>query len=61
MWVVVASVLRNGVTCQVPTFFLDKNIQGIVDAAGAEEVVKDILNPLGDSEVITSIHVKEVY
>lgn len=31
---------------QVPTFFLDENIQGILDKEGAEHIAKKIVNPL---------------
>jgi hypothetical protein len=56
MYMVEANIVvrhENGWTSrkQIPTFFLDENVQGIVDVAHAVEIVEDILNPMGYEHV----------
>jgi len=38
-------------TRQIPTFFLNGNIQGITDAEHAAKVAGDVVNPTGTLEV----------
>jgi hypothetical protein len=56
MFIVAATV--NGK--QTPTFFLDANIQGIVDERHAEQIAMDILNPWGDPGLNVHICVVQV-
>jgi hypothetical protein len=49
-----AVVTHNGVTKQVPTFFLDSWIQGIMNLESAERVARRIVDP---TEVLDSVHV----
>lgn len=34
-------------TTQIPTFYLDENVQGFTDSRGAERIARDILDPFG--------------
>ena len=43
---------KGTITRQVPTFYLDGNIQGIVDVKHAGKIVADICNPLRDVNII---------
>lgn len=45
-------------TRQVPTFYLDERVQGILNEAGAVKVARTIVDPLGQYEVhITAVKV----
>lgn len=50
----------NGVR-QIPTFYLDENVQGIVDEAHAEKIARDILSaavrelPVDDALHVTAV------
>jgi len=48
---------------QVPTFYLAANIQGIISAAHAEQIAREIINPVGMTKYPTVIDVTvvEVY
>lgn len=50
-WSVQAIVQMGGVSRQVPTFYLDGNVQGFQTAEGAERVAREILNPMGDPDL----------
>ena len=45
---------------QIPTFYLDENVQGIQTLEHAEMVVRMILNPLEDPEVTVNPNVFKV-
>ncbi len=47
-------------TQQVPTFYLHKNVQGIVDQAHAMEIARRVVNPLSDPAVEVSVYAEEV-
>lgn len=51
------TVVRNGfsVTTQIPTFYLDRNVQGIVNAKHAEAIAFDIVNPTHDENITVSL------
>jgi len=51
MYIIHATV--NGI--QIPTFFLDENIQGITSEWHAEYIAQDILNPMHDPNLRVSI------
>jgi hypothetical protein len=40
------------VTRQLPTFYLDSNVQGIVDGEHATHIAFDILNPTNSQDFI---------
>lgn len=42
-------------TRQLPTFYLDKNVQGIVDERHAKLIAEDILNPLKNNDLAVFI------
>jgi hypothetical protein len=44
----------------VPTFYLNPDMQGIVDEHHARKIAQDILNPFGDEHVECFITVVEV-
>ena len=41
-------------TVQVPTFYLDPNVQGITDAFHAQQIAAQIINPF-DAPVVVAI------
>lgn len=43
-------------TYQIPTFYLDSNVQGITSAEHAERIAASIINPTCQKGVITQIH-----
>jgi hypothetical protein len=45
---VVAAVIRPGSARQLPIFFLDSQVQGIISANHAAEIAQTILNPFED-------------
>ena len=45
---------------QVPTFFLNADVQGIVDVNGAETVAKRIVNPTSDPSIKVNCCVSSV-
>lgn len=62
LWRVQANIVRkdkNGwnVLRQIPTFFLDEDIQGIVSAEHAKKIAEDIINTFKDEDIILSINV----
>ena len=40
---------------QVPTFFLDSNVQGIVDEKHAEQIANEIINPTQDENLRVTV------
>jgi len=42
-------------TRQNPTFYLDKNVQGIVNEKHAEAIAFDIINPLRDENLTVNV------
>ena len=61
MYTVVAMVEdireRLLVSHQVPTFFLDENLQGIVDDEHAIQIAKAVINPTNDSGLVVHVSV----
>jgi hypothetical protein len=55
-------VHRNGwtVSTQVPTFYLLKCVQGILNEEAAKELVRRICNPIDDMSVAVTENVTEV-
>jgi len=47
------------VTKQVPTFYLDPKVQGIISVAHAEIIAEDICNPSKDPSVTVTANVTE--
>ncbi len=46
----------NGtITKQIATFYLDKNVQGIVNEKHAEAIACDIVNPTRDEKITVSL------
>ena len=61
IWVIQANVTelcsdRGVATLQVPTFFLDGDIQGIVDANHAEVIARGIINPTGNPKIEVQVY-----
>lgn len=60
LWCVQATVTRYsngaGTTSQIPTFFLDGNIQGITDAKHCERIAVEIVNHTGNPNVHVSAY-----
>jgi len=49
---------RDGsITRQIPTFYLNERVQGIMSERHAASIVRDILNPHGDSRLSVSPNV----
>ena len=55
------AVKRNGwtTTHQVPTFYLDSRVQGIVDKEHAKVIAADVVNPTKDSNLKVEVTVYE--
>ena len=60
MYKVVATISCNGGMVQIPTFFLDENIQGILSEKEAYVVARRILNPLSNPEIKMNIDIVKV-
>lgn len=45
---------------QIPTFFLDENIQGIVDREHARKIAAQVINPTNDPNCTVSIGLSKV-
>ena len=58
-YVVTATVTRitseGTIMSQVPTFFLDSNVQGIVDEKHAEQIANEIINPTQDENLRVTV------
>ncbi len=52
LYVVAASVTHDNITRQIPIFYLNARIQGIVSPDHAQKVVEDILNPSHDPDIV---------
>jgi hypothetical protein len=48
-------------TRQIPTFFLNGNIQGIVNAEHAAKIATGIVNPTGDESLEVHINATSVF
>lgn len=59
MFIVQATITRTTNayvrTSQIPTFFLDENVQGIVDENHAKEIAISIINPTNDPNVVVRV------
>jgi hypothetical protein len=51
-WIVQATVTKDGKTVQIPTFYLDADIQGIITAEGCVKVATDIIDPFGQADSV---------
>lgn len=55
MWAIQATISRTGetwtATRQVPTFYLDERVQGIVSKDHAAQIARDIVNPYADKSM----------
>lgn len=55
MWIIQGTAVKRTpqgeTTRQIPTFYLNSNIQGIVSADTCEKVAKDVVDPFGELEV----------
>lgn len=65
VFAVQATLVRNmgdGWTAvrQVPTFYLNGNVQGFTDEDGASKIAQTILNPTNDPTLCAEIHVERV-
>lgn len=64
MYVIQATVtkLEGEYHCnrQIPTFFLNENIQGIISEEGAEKIARDIINPTSDPSIEVYIGVAKI-
>lgn len=45
MYAINAVVVKGGISSQVPTFYLDENVQGIKDENHAINIARDVLDP----------------
>lgn len=48
------------ITYQIPTFYLDSEVQGIVDIIQAEKIAREIVNPAKLDELDVCIHVRPI-
>jgi len=59
MWAITATVTYYcegwQTTRQVPTFYLNENVQGILTEAHAKRITHTIINPFDDPDIETSI------
>lgn len=64
MYAVTATITRQKgewqSTRQIPTFYLDPNVQGIVSDDHAARIVQDIINPYGDPDTAIAVKVVNV-
>ena len=64
MFQVLATVTKTtpegSVVTQVPTFFLDGNIQGIVSLEHADQIAQEIINPTGTENIRVSTFIARV-
>ncbi len=62
MYVINAHILRkNGAyleTVQVPTFYLEENVQGVTSEKEARKIAEKIINPFGMDMTIAVVAVK---
>lgn len=58
----ITKLTKNGtITKQIPMFYLDSNVQGIVSAEHAEKIAATIINPFNDTyNYETHIYAQEV-
>lgn len=58
---VAKTIVGGTVSYQVPTFYLNSGVQGIVDAKHAETVALDVVNPTKDPSLTVSCYVTTVF
>ncbi len=46
---------------QIPTFYLNSNVQGIVDAEHAEQIAREVVNPTNKWDIEVHLYVTTVY
>ncbi len=46
---------------QVPTFYLNSNVQGIVSADHAEQIAREVINPSNDPSLSINLCVVSVF
>lgn len=51
----------NELSIGIPTFFLDENVQGIISEEHCQDIVKNMLNPFDDDNVIVYATIKKVH
>ena len=56
---ITAVATLNGVSHQLPTFYLNPNVQGITRVEGARKIAYAILDPFGDKQI--AVHASEVW
>lgn len=65
MWCVTAMVRKTSPegarSIQVPTFYLNSDVQGIVDAEHAERIAKEVCNPTGDTTLEVMVAVTTMF
>ena len=44
----------------VPTFYLNSNVQGIVDCEHARVMAKEVINPTNNPDITVNAHVTEI-
>ena len=52
-WIVQASITKDGKTIQIPTFYLNSDIQGITSEEVCKKVAKDTVDPFGDADEVS--------
>lgn len=52
-WIVQATVTKDGKTVQIPTFYLNADIQGIITVDGCVKVATNIIDPLGQADSVS--------
>ena len=58
MYAIAATVTReDGSVRSLPTFFLDRNVQGILTTAHAEKIAREVIDPFGQyaDQMITAV------
>jgi uncharacterized protein YabE (DUF348 family) len=50
-WIVQATVTIGAATTQIPTFYLNADVQGIMDEEGCKKVARDIVDPFHEASV----------
>lgn len=52
IWLVSAIVVRNNQERSIPTFYLNGNIQGILDEEHAESIAREVVDPFGEADKV---------
>jgi len=64
MWACMVVVTSRGAAIQLPTFYLDPNVQGITGMEHAASVAREIVNPTGAADIeinVTACRVTREY